>query len=180
MVDGDEGVRFASSADAGAIERIENDADRLLIDRLAPADWPAAEAGTARVAGPGFVLVAVGEGGTVVGFAHVTEVAGLCHLEQLSVDPTSSRRGWGRRLLVAAMRVARERAHERMTLRTYADVPWNAPFYATVGFVEEAPVTAFHRGLVDVERRLGLDAHGRRVQMAVDLTRRPRSRAAVS
>lgn len=88
--------------------------------------------------------------------------------------------GWGRRVLVAAMRVARERAHERMTLRTYADVPWNAPFYATAGFVEETPVTAFHRGLVDIERRLGLDARGRRVQMAVDLTRRPGSRAAVS
>lgn len=36
MVAGEEGVRFASSADAGVIERIENDADRLLIDRSRP------------------------------------------------------------------------------------------------------------------------------------------------
>ncbi len=69
---------------------------------------------------------------------------------------------------------------EGVRFASSADVPWNAPFNATAGFVEETPVTAFHRGLVDVERRLGLNARGRRVQMAVDLTRRPGSRAAVS
>ncbi len=34
---------------------------------------------------------------------------------------------------------------------------------------EQEPATPFHRGLVETERRLGLDRYGRRVQMAADL-----------
>ena len=56
-----------------------------------------------------------------------------------------------------------------MTLRTYADVPWNAPFYATAGFTEEEPTGAFHSGLIAVEQRLGLHVYGRRVLMAAAL-----------
>lgn len=78
--------------------------------------------------------------------------------------------GLGRRLVTASADRARLLGYERITLRTYADVPWNAPFYRSVGFVEEEPVTAFHRSLVETEHRLGLDGYGRRVQMAADLT----------
>lgn len=123
-------IRFATTADATSIERIENDADRLLIDRLEP---------------------------------------DACHLEQLSVSPAFAQRGLGRALTEAAKRHAGERGHSRITLRTFADVPWNAPFYATVGFAEEEPSTAFHRSLVEVEARLGLDRYGRRVQMGATL-----------
>lgn len=55
--------------------------------------------------------------------------------------------------------------HHRLTLRTSADVPWNAPFYARLGFVESEPDTPFLRGLVDVELRHGLGRYGRRIQM---------------
>jgi hypothetical protein len=60
-----------------------------------------------------------------------------------------------------------------MTLRTYADVPWNAPFYSTCGFVESQPDTEFLRQLVDTEKELGLDQYGRRIQMSTRLP--PRS-----
>ena len=71
--------------------------------------------------------------------------------------------------MAAAMDEARRRGYERMTLRTYADVPWNAPFYARVGFVETEPTTDFHNLLVDVEERLGFAQLGRRVQMTAAL-----------
>lgn len=64
---------------------------------------------------------------------------------------------------------ARSRGYELLTLRTYADVPWNAPFYARVGFVETEPTTDFHKLLVEVEERLGLARYGRRVQMTAAL-----------
>lgn len=64
---------------------------------------------------------------------------------------------------------ARRGAYERMTLRTYADVPWNAPFYARVGFVDTEPTTDFHKLLVDVEERLGLAQLRRRVQLTAAL-----------
>ena len=163
-------IRSARPTDAATIEAIENDADRLLVERLHPGSWPPAAPGTDRLAQPGFVLVVALDDGDVVGFAHVVEVDGLCHLEQLSVRPEHARRGLGRRLVTASADRARLLGYERITLRTYADVPWNAPFYRSAGFVEEEPVTAFHRSLVETEQRLGLGGYGRRVQMAATLT----------
>ena len=53
--------------------------------------------------------------------------------------------------------------------RAFADVAWNAPFYATCGFVESCSDTDFHRGLAAHEEALGLTAMGRRVEMCVEL-----------
>jgi hypothetical protein len=72
-------------------------------------------------------------------------------------------------LIDAAKKEARGRRHNRLTLRTYADIPWNAPFYSRAGFVEEAPSTDFHRKLVHVEDSLELAKYGRRVQMVAVL-----------
>jgi hypothetical protein len=72
-------------------------------------------------------------------------------------------------LVEAAKDQARGRVYEWLSLRTYADVPWNAPFYARLGFIETEPATDFHRHLVEVEDRLGLARYGRRVQMTAAL-----------
>ena len=63
------------------------------------------------------------------------------------------------------------RGHGHLTLRTYAAVPWNAPFYATLGFVESEPDTDALRELVALEERLGLDRWGRRIQMTAPTPR---------
>jgi GNAT superfamily N-acetyltransferase len=159
-------IRFATAADYAAVESIENAADRLLIDWLLPEQWPPAPSGASRASEPGYVLVAeVTDTGTAVGFVHVIESDKIAHLEQLSVLPEYSRRGYGRMLIDAAKEEARKRRHNRLTLRTYADIPWNAPFYSRAGFAEEAPSTDFHRKLVHVEYSLELARYGRRVQM---------------
>jgi len=99
----------------------------------------------------------------------VLEVADVAHLEQLSIAPEHGRQGHGRALLRAAIGEARRRGYERMTLRTFADIPWNGPFYSSAGFVESSPMTGFHEMLVQVERELGLHEHGRRIQMSLRL-----------
>jgi GNAT superfamily N-acetyltransferase len=163
-------IRRAAPNDYLAVESIENAADQLLIDRLSPDSWEPAPSGVSRAVEQGFVLVAERpRTGTIVGFVHVLESDGIAHLEQLSVLPQEGRRGYGRRLLDAAMDEARRGGYERLTLRTYADVPWNAPFYARAGFVETEPTTDFQKHLVDVEERLGLTRYGRRVQMTATL-----------
>ncbi len=98
------------------------------------------------------------------------------HLEQLAVLPAHGRRGIGRSLVEAACTWAAARGHARISLRTYAEVPWNAPFYARCGFRasdDDAPGgaldTAFQRGLVAAEREAGLARHGRRVLMLREL-----------
>ncbi|RFA13645.1 GNAT family N-acetyltransferase [Subtercola boreus] len=163
-------VRFAQARDLSAIEQIENRADQLLINQFHPDGWPAAPAGAARASQPGFLLVAELADDSVAGFAHVLETEGFCHLEQLSVTPEHARQGVGRMLVEAAKQHARMRGHAQISLRTFADVPWNAPFYATAGFIEEEPTTPFHRSLIDVEAEHGLDRYERRVHMVAHLT----------
>jgi GNAT superfamily N-acetyltransferase len=150
-------IRFAREEDLDLLAGIEDDADRLFIERFRPEQWGSAVSGRTRAAEPGFVLVAV-EGDEVVGFAHVLEGDRLertgAHLEQLAVRPGSSRRGHGGALVRASLAETNRRGHERVTLETYADVPWNAPFYSALGFVETgaAPDPALER-------------YGRRVRM---------------
>ncbi|KQM83109.1 GNAT family N-acetyltransferase [Agromyces sp. Leaf222] len=159
-------IRHASRRDLDLTEAIENEADELLIALLRPQSWRPAPTGRERGAQRGFTLMAV-ETGTDrrIGFVHVLEVGDLAHLEQLSVLPDSTRRGVGRRLVEAAAAEAQHRGHDRITLRTFADVPFNAPFYETCGFVETEPDTEFHRGLVGAEQDHGLSTSERRIQM---------------
>lgn len=96
-------------------------------------DWPPPILGEERPSEPGFILV-VGE--PVVGFAHVLEVSDRWHLEQIVVDPVHGRRGLGAALLVGVCREVASRGGRQVTLRTFADLPWDAPFYERDGFVE--------------------------------------------
>lgn len=163
-------IRPAERDDETAIEAVENAADRLLIERLEPETWEPAPSGASRAADRGFILVAEDtETRAIIGFVHVLEVDELAHLEQLSVHPNHGRRGYGRRLVEAAEDEARRRGYAWLSLRTYADVPWNAPFYARLGFVETTPATDFHQRLAAVEQRLALEKYGRRVQMSISL-----------
>ena len=56
------------------------------------------------------------------------------HLEQLSVRADHARRGIGRSLIEYADGLARDRGCSWLTLCTFADVPWNAPYYERCGF----------------------------------------------
>ena len=159
-------IRFATEADLDALAGIEDDADRLFLERFQPEAWYPAPSGRSRAEQPGFLLVAAErQDDEAAGFAHVREVDGGAHLEQLAVRRTAARRGHGRALVQVALAEAAHRGHARVTLRTYADVPWNAPFSARLGFVESAPDTDHLRALVDEEARFDLERYGRRVQM---------------
>jgi len=163
-------IRPAVAADAEVLHAIEAHADALLIESLGAPEWPPAGDGAERLASPGFVLVIEDPAeSSPVGFVHVLDADGHAHLEQLSVLPSSGRQGYGRRLVGAALDAARERGYTRMSLRTYAEIPWNAPFYASCGFLESIPETPFQRSLVETEASLAIDRYGRRVQMTVEL-----------
>lgn len=160
-------IRPAKDADLAAAERIEAEADAPLIEWLQATTWWPAATAEQRAASAGFMLVASLLVGSpeVIGFAHVLEVEGAAHLEQVSVLPAFGRQGIGRRLVDAAADAARQRGHRELTLRTFAEVPWNAPFYQRCGFVVTEPASAFELSLVQAEERLGLLALGARVQM---------------
>lgn len=164
------GVRVAGRSDFALAATIEAAADVLLIEYLQAAEWPPVDEAEVRMAQPGFMLIAEDEASTAgIGFAHILEVDGYAHLEQLAVLPQHGRQGHGRRLVHAAAAHATARRHSEITLRTYLHVPWNAPFYETCGFRRSEPASPFHSRLVDVESCLGLERYGARIQMTLQL-----------
>ena len=104
-----------------------------------------------------------------VAYLLVDVVDEAAHVEQVSVDPAFARRGLGRELIDTAASWAVQQGLDTMTLTTFAEVPWNAPYYARLGFSVISEVD-LGPGLVAVrrhERELGLDAWPR-----VSMTRR--------
>jgi GNAT superfamily N-acetyltransferase len=75
------------------------------------------------------VWVAVGEQGVPLAFIAVGDVDGATHIHQVSVHPSHARQGIGAALIEYVTRAGRA-----VTLTTFRDVPWNAPYYERLGF----------------------------------------------
>ncbi len=84
----------------------------------------------------GQILVAVDGSDVPVGFAAVGPLDGQGYLHEIDVHPDHGQRGLGRRLVEAACDWAREQGFTQMQLSTFRHIPWNAPFYARLGFRE--------------------------------------------
>jgi GNAT superfamily N-acetyltransferase len=114
-----------------------------------------------RVAGRTWVVAPVG--GPPAGYVLVDDVDDQAHVEQVSVDPAWSRRGLGRMLLDHVAAVARREGRTSVTLTTFQDVPWNAPYYARCGFRALAPdeLGPGLRAVRDSEAAHGLDPETR-------------------
>ena len=126
-------------------------------------------AGAEELAAARHVLVA---GDPPVGFLRLEEIDGRAHVEQLSVHPRHMRRGIGSGLLRAALRWAARSGFQEASLVTFADVPWNGPFYRRHGFVELSQLSPGLVALREREVTLGLDAHGPRVVLYRSVTGR--------
>ncbi|MEO8517848.1 MAG: GNAT family N-acetyltransferase [Dermatophilaceae bacterium] len=61
-------------------------------------------------------------------------VDGAGHVEQVSVSPGHAGKGLGRVLLDHACEWALGKGLEAVTLTTFADIAWNAPYYERCGF----------------------------------------------
>jgi len=93
------------------------------------------------------------------------------HLEQLSVHPRAARRQVGRGLIEHAAAYAAASGLACLTLTTFAEVPWNAPYYRRCGFrvLEEDEWGPGLRAIREEEAARGLDRWPR-VCMRRDLT----------
>lgn len=61
------------------------------------------------------------------------------YVAEVDVLMQHQRKGLGRRLMAAAIGEARGRRLPAVTLTTFRDIPWNAPFYASMGFIQLGP-----------------------------------------
>ena len=74
--------------------------------------------------------VAVDEEDRPVAYLTSTLLDGNAHIEQVSVAPSHARRGVGAALIDHLAAVT----GRPLTLTTFRDVPWNAPYYERLGF----------------------------------------------
>ncbi|MBO1417302.1 GNAT family N-acetyltransferase [Streptomyces sp. FH025] len=118
-------------------------------------DEPPAPAELAHYLDHGVALVADADG-AIAGYLLAEPVDGALHIEQVSVHPDHARRGIGRALIE---HLAADADAPALTLTTFADVPWNAPYYARLGFrpLADAELTPGLREIRRKEAEHGLD-----------------------
>ncbi len=111
----------------------------------------------------GRVWAACESGGKPVGFAVALIADGEAHLNELSVDPNHGRKGIGRRLVEVVWEWAKASGHDLITLSTFRNISWNAPFYSKLGFVEvtEESLGPEINQFRNNERNAGLDVDAR-------------------
>jgi ribosomal protein S18 acetylase RimI-like enzyme len=114
----------------------------------------------------------IGDSAGIAGFLLAEAVDFRLHIAQVSVHPRVARRGLGRALIehLAAVGEAAPEV-QGLSLTTYAHVPWNAPYYRRLGFVElrERDWGPGLRAIRRAEQYAGLDRWARVVMV------RPRS-----
>lgn len=108
--------------------------------------------------------------GEIIGFAAAGVYGRSLHVEEMDVMPAQGRKGVGTALLQHVLRVAWARGHSHVTLTTFAHLAWNAPFYATHGFVRVADFGAYPHlaKVLREEENLGLRQRIAMVRTAPD------------
>jgi GNAT superfamily N-acetyltransferase len=117
----------------------------------------------------GRLLVAADEQDRAVGFALFDLYEDEAHLREVDVVPEHGGQGLGRQLIQAVIARARGAGLRRLALTTFRDVPFNAPFYARLGFriVEETHASARLARIRQEERLNGYEV-APRVAMILD------------
>ncbi|MFD5479857.1 GNAT family N-acetyltransferase [Streptomyces hawaiiensis] len=159
-------IRPAAPAELPALQDIERAAGAPFRDLGMPEiadDEPPALDVLERYRRAGRCWVAVDEQDRPAAYLLAEPVDGALHIEQVSVHPRAARRGVGRALLAHAADRAREEGLTALTLTTFTEVPWNAPYYARLGFqpLPEADLTPGLREIRATEAAHGLDRRPR-------------------
>lgn len=156
-------LRAATTSEIERVREIERaSASRFLgTARAALADDEPTDADTlARRIGAGGLLVAEA-GGEAVAFVMFKEVEGCGYIEQIDVMPSHERRGIGAGLIEAVAEVARGRGWPALTLSTFTDVPFNAPYYRRLGFADVEKLTPGMAAIRVEHEARGLDESSR-------------------
>lgn len=155
-------IRAAIEADLAVLAQVERAAGRMFRDIGMPEiadDEPPSPQVLAGYLAAGRAWVAVDDADRPVAYLIAEPVDGNLHIEQVSVHPDAAGRGVGRRLIEHLARHAKAGDVPALTLTTFADVPWNAPYYRRLGFAvvpadEQGPEL---RRVREHEAAIGLD-----------------------
>ncbi|MHA3737291.1 GNAT family N-acetyltransferase [Pseudomonas sp. Eth.TT006] len=171
-------VRRARQSDARALPAIERSAAELFradpaLAWLADAPVLGAEQHLQAISSA-LVWVAEHVDQPLHGFLRAVQIDNQLHIEELSVSQHFQGLGTGRKLLLTAIDYAARQQLRAVTLTTFSDLPWNAPFYQRMGFCLLSPqkIPRHLREAMNNEVALGFPA-ARRCAMSLELTPRP-------
>lgn len=161
-------IRPATTADFDSLRAIELAAFETLRAAAAVNGVPSASSDQhlQRYLDDGFLDVACSHDGDRIGFCGGYIAEHLLHIGEMDVHPNSQQQGVGRALLTASLDKARAQKLDGATLTTDRFAPFNAPFYATMGFrpLASDELPARLREILDEEAKIGLDPD-RRIAM---------------
>jgi N-acetylglutamate synthase-like GNAT family acetyltransferase len=161
-------IRSCRASDFDRLRAIEIDAFAIL--EAAGAVIGAANASTdeefRHCLETGLLLAACDPSDIAIGYVGALFEGDCLHVEEIDVAPDWQRRGIGRALMQAVLAGGRERGLRAATLTTDRLAPFNAPFYATLGFrlLDDAELPDRLRAILASERDAGFDP-ARRVAM---------------
>lgn len=160
-------IRPARPDDAEALPDIEQSAGHAFraipeLAWLADGDNASPEQHRVLIA-EGACFVAVDDQDRPVGFLNAAVESDALHIWEVDVRLDRQGSGIGRALLEQAIEAARRHGLAALTLTTFRDVAWNAPFYETCGFrvLEAAELDTRLVGLLRDEAARGLPAERR-------------------
>lgn len=151
-------IRLAAKAELASIQAIEYAADMLFPAGYLPdPDDVMPLEDLAEAQSNGLLCVAVWAG-AIAGFAVLEQFEDVLHLAEMAVHPDFGRRGIGTHLLTAVIRQAIDRKLSGVTLTTFHDIPWNAPFYEKRGFriLIDSELNPMLRNILKQEENLGM------------------------
>jgi len=155
-------IRAVHGEDLPVLQEIERAAGRCFRDVGMPEiadDEPFPLDELVRYQQSGLAWVAVDVADLPVAYLVADRVDGNLHVEQVSVHPDFAHRGIGRSLLEHLADRAAAEGVPALTLTTFAEVPWNAPYYARCGFepVDDGTLGPGQREIREREAAHGLD-----------------------
>lgn len=155
-------IRLGNSNDLHLLQDIERRAGRAFADigmQTIAEDEPPSITELAGYSNDGRLWVATDSTDRPVAYALVDLIDDCAHIEQVSVDPEHAGQRLGQALIDAVSSWAATRKLKGLTLTTFAEVPWNAPYYHRLGFeiLSETQLTPGLQSIRQGEREHGLD-----------------------
>jgi GNAT superfamily N-acetyltransferase len=173
ILESDYKIRFARIEELPLLAQIEKSAAVLFLDTpyaFLANDEPLSLDFVQQRFQAGQVWVAVEKQDVVVGFAITQEVDDTIYLQEMDVDPAHGRRGLGAALVETVCTWAKLQRYKAISLSTFRDLPWNAPFYAKLGFriLDESELSIGFQQIRQQEQADGLPIADR-VMMSYEL-----------
>lgn len=137
-------VRFANKADYLSLPRIEKSAAKAFLtigmDEIADMEpLSVSFYNELEQQKPFFIFVAENENLDLLGFCLVIFIDEQPHIKELSVSAEHTGKGIGTLLIQNVVKESKNRDYQAITLTTFTEVPFNAPFYQKLGFAMFTP-----------------------------------------